>query len=177
MLVLEEEGFMRILSAILVCGTLAGAPLIGADLAAASDKVVIGPVEEVLLLPGNIRLTARVDTGAGTSSLDAQDIRVRGPRGAHIVRFTLVGDTGSTVHELPMLQRHSVRTSDSRPERRPVVQMELCLAAQRVSAEITLNDRSHMEYRMLLGRNVLAGRFVVDVDRTVITPAACPPRP
>jgi hypothetical protein len=168
---------MRILAAILVGGALAGAPLLGADRVAASDKIVIGPTEEVLLLPGNIRLMARVDTGAAISSLDARDIRVRGPHGAHIVRFTLVGDTGSTVHELPMLQRHSVRTSDSRPERRPVVRMELCLAGQHQSAEITLNDRSHMEYRMLLGRNVLAGRFVVDVDRTETTPAVCPARP
>jgi hypothetical protein len=168
---------MRILTAILVGGTLAGAPLLGADRVAASDKIVIGPTEEVLLLPGNIRLTARVDTGAATSSLDARDIRVHGPHGAHTVRFTLVGDTGSTLHELPMLQRHAVRTSDSRPERRPVVRMELCLAGQRLPAEITLNDRSQMEYRMLLGRNVLSGRFVVDVDRPPTVPTACPPRP
>jgi hypothetical protein len=40
--------------------------------------------------------------------------------------------------------------------------------------QFTLNDRSRLPYRMLIGRNLLAGRFVVDVDRSLTVRPQCP---
>jgi len=135
------------------------------------DKATIGAVERVAIPSANITLLARVDTGAASSSLDARDVRIRGPRGARTVRFTLVGGDGRRiVLELPLAGYRSVSTSDSRSERRPVVRLEICVAGQQFEADLTLNDRSHMEHRMLLGRQALAGRFVVDVDRSHAAP-------
>jgi hypothetical protein len=143
--------------------------------ALASDRPTLGPTTEVILLPWGIRAQARVDTGAATSSLDARVISITGKKGARAVRFKLIGDTGATVVELPVADIHRVRTSDaSRPERRPTVELEMCVAGRRFTVETTLNDRSQMEYRMLLGRNALEGRFVVDVERTDGPPAVCP---
>ena len=146
--------------------------------APATDKAMIGAAEDVLLLPWGIRVQARVDTGASTSSLDARDVRISGRRGARIVRFRLIGDTGATVVEMPVADVHTVRTPDvKRPERRPTIELDMCVAGHRFSAEVTLNDRSHMEYRMLLGRNALAGRFVVDLAQTGTPSATCPGGP
>jgi hypothetical protein len=163
---------------------LAGAALLGLFLgplpghAAAVDKPTLGPAAEVLLLPWGIRVQARVDTGAATSSLDARVISITGRKGAQTVRFKLMGDAGATVVELPVADVHRVRTSDAgRAERRPTVELEMCVAGRRFVAEVNLNDRSRMEYRMLLGRNALEGRFVVDVEQTAATPAACPGEP
>jgi hypothetical protein len=146
--------------------------------ALATDKVMIGATEEVLLLSWGMRVRARVDTGASTSSLDARDVRISGRRGARVVRFRLIGDTGTAVVEMPVADVHTVRTPDAkRPERRPTIELDMCVAGHRFSAEVTLNDRSHMKYRMLLGRNALAGRFVVDLKQTGSPPAVCPGGP
>jgi hypothetical protein len=143
--------------------------------AAGSDKIVLGAVEEIIVQLPAFPVVARVDTGAATSSLDARDIKVHGPRGARKVHFTLVSDGGRRATlDLPLEDYHSVVTPDKRPERRPTVLLEICVAGMRIPAEFTLNDRSHLEYRALLGRNVLAGRFVVDVERTHIVPSSCP---
>ena len=143
--------------------------------AADSGKITIGAVEEIVVLPPAFPMVARVDTGAATSSLDARDVEVWGPRGQRTVRFTLVADGGErTTLELPLIKYHSVATSDSRAERRPTVHLEICVAGVRIPAEFNLNDRSQMDYRALLGRNVLAGRFVVDVEREHLAPRTCP---
>jgi len=143
--------------------------------AADSEKTLIGAVEEIIILPPGFAVMARVDTGAAMSSLDARDVKVRGPGGARRVHFTLVADGGQgAALELPLIKYHSVATPDSRAERRPTVRLEICLAGMRFPVEFNLNDRSQMEYRALLGRNVLAGRFVVDVEREHLAPRTCP---
>lgn len=166
------------LAACLAASALLAPLLTVLDLAGATDKPTLGPTTEVLLLPWGIRLQARVDTGAATTSLDARDVRVSGRSGARTVRFKLVGDSGATVVEMPVADVHRVRTPAADGlKRRPTVDLEMCVAGRRFIAEVTLNDRSHMDYRMLLGRNALSGRFVVDVEHAAPTPAVCPPEP
>ena len=46
----------------------------------AVEKIIIGGIEEVVLLPWGVKLPARVDTGAAKSSLDAREIKVRDDR-------------------------------------------------------------------------------------------------
>jgi hypothetical protein len=136
---------------------------------------VVGGVEEVILMPWGVRMHSRVDTGAAMSSLDARGIRVRTVRGQKAVRFVLVGDDGRRAAlDLPLSGFRRVTTSDGGIEKRPMVEMDVCFAGHRVRAEFTLNDRSHMEYRVLIGRNILAGRFLVDVAARHIGDASCP---
>jgi hypothetical protein len=169
-----RTGFTARLAAFVLLAPALGMP--GPALAA--DKPTLGPTAEVILLPWGIRARARVDTGAATSSLDARVISITGRKGARTVRFKMMGDAGAVVVELPVADIHRVRTSDAgRPERRPTVELEICVAGRRFTVETNLNDRSQMEYRMLLGRNALEGRFVVDVEQAAATPAVCPPGP
>ena len=135
----------------------------------------IGVVEEAVLLPWGLRARARIDTGAAMSSMDARSIRVRTVKGKKVVRFDLACDRGQpTTLELPLAGYRRVATSDSSSEKRPLVELEVCIAGQRVQAEFTLNDRSRMEYHMLIGRNILAGRFLVDAGAQQTAAPACP---
>ncbi len=136
---------------------------------------VIGGVEEVVLLPWGVRMRSRVDTGASVSSLDARSVRVRTVRGQKAVRFVLVGDDQRRADlDLPLSGLRRITTADGGIEKRPMVEMEVCIAGKRIGAEFTLNDRSRMEYRMLVGRNVLAGRFLVDVAAQFTAAPDCP---
>lgn len=151
--------------------------LVGFARAAADDqaRILLGPIEPVAIPALGLVLDARVDTGAATSSLDSRNIRLGGPRAARTVDFVLVETGGRrTSLTLPLVEMRSVRSATGRPEKRPVVQLEVCLAGRRLRADFTLTDRSHMEYRMLLGRQVLEEGFVVDVARTARSVPACP---
>jgi hypothetical protein len=174
--VVPKQRGWPILAALTSIGLLVPVALPTGGWTAERDKPIIGAEEEVLILPWEIRLRARVDTGAATSSLDARNIRVQRRSGKRSVRFTLVSDDGSRVAlDLPLSGYHRVVSADSGIERRPVVRIVICVAGLRAETEVSLNDRSSMQYRMLLGRNVLEGRFLVDVSRSFATRPVCPP--
>lgn len=131
----------------------------------ASDKPVIGADEYVFILPYKIKVPARVDTGAATTSLDARNLSVAGD----MVTFTPPSQSGGSVITLPIVAWKYIRSSGSR-EKRPVVEMDLCIASKRLRALVNLNDRSDMKYPMIIGRNVTTGNFLVDTSKSFTTP-------
>jgi hypothetical protein len=131
----------------------------------ASDKPVIGADEYVFILPYKIKVPARVDTGAATTSLDARNLSVAGDT----VTFTLPSRPEGSAITVPIVAWRYIRSSGSR-ERRPVVEMELCIASKRLRARVNLNDRSNMKYPMIIGRNVTTGNFLVDTSKSFTTP-------
>jgi len=120
-------------------------------------KTVIGAVEEVVLFPWGVELPARVDTGAGITSLDVRDLTVK----KKVAQFRLPERYGNTLITLPVIRNVKVRSADSWG-RRPVVEMEFCVGSRRIRAQVNLNDRSQLEYPLMLGRNVLNQGFIVD---------------
>lgn len=133
------------------------------------QATVLGAVEKVKILPWGLTLDARVDTGAAKSSMAAVDMRVTGKE----VEFSLPGVAIKQRVRLPIHSWVQVRTNLGK-ERRPVVQMEICVAGQRLRTVLNLDDRQGLKYPMLLGRETLRGRFLVDVGRTYLHPQPCP---
>ena len=132
-------------------------------------KQVLGWKESVVLSSlGGIGLMAKLDTGARTSALHAVDIIYIRQRSAIWVEFDLPDIDQSKRHRfrLPLAEHRSVKSSIGTSQIRPVVVLDLCMAGQRWSTEVTLTDRSDMELPMLIGRSALKGRFVVDPART-----------
>lgn len=52
-------------------------------------------------------------------------------------------------------------------------EVEICLAGQRLRTLLDLDDRTGLKYPMLLGRETLRGRFLVDVGRMHLHPQPC----
>ncbi len=139
-------------------------------MAEAFEKTPLGQVEEVILLPWKVRLTARVDTGAATSSLDAREVR---DLGNNEVEILLSPQHGGLTLRLPVFRWRKYKTAQG-TGRRPVVLMEVCLGSKRIQAEVNIADRSDLEFPFLVGRNLLRNHFVVDVDRWRSAPPSCP---
>jgi hypothetical protein len=135
-----------------------------------SQKVMIGEVEDVMLVPWAITLPARIDTGATISSLDARDLSVRN----NIADFMLGKRYGGLRLRLPVVDWVQVRSSAG-VEKRPVVKIGVCLGPKLVRTLATLSDRSQMTYPFLVGRNVLNGSFMVDTSRSKAAQPACYP--
>jgi len=137
----------------------------------AGEKITIGAVEEVTLLPWGIQVTARIDTGAATSSLDVCEIKKTGRKE---IEFRLPERCGGNKVHMPVVAWRIIQSPEGKAERRPVVEIELCLGSKRLLTQVTLNDRSRMEYPLLIGRRALEGNFIVDVSRSKTLPPRCP---
>jgi len=141
------------------------------------DKQVVGSVEKVFLSPPGTILSARVDTGATSSSLDARNIVRFERNGERWVRFTISNPEGD--NEI-ILERKVVRNvrilqaSAEESERRPVVELGVTVGKTTQTAQFTLSDRRHLEYPVLIGRNILMDILVVDVSRSHIAPPQLP---
>ncbi len=127
--------------------------------------ITIGEVESVRLAQNNIDLTARVDTGAQTSSLDARNIVNIERDGKKWVRFEVVAAGKKTVMEKPLARTLLIKQHGREALKRPVVKLDIFLAGKRMQREFSLADRSNFKYPVLVGRNVLQGSFIVDVSR------------
>ena len=139
------------------------------DQAKAADRVTIGLVEEVVLLPWGIKMPARIDTGAATSSLDVRDLSVKDKE----AQFRLPEKYGGASIRLPVKAWQVIRTAEAR-ERRPVVEVDLCVGPKQIRARVNLNNRSQVQYPFLIGRNILQENFLVDCMKEYCNPPSCP---
>ncbi len=137
------------------------------DVVADSPKQIVGATEVVFVEGANLSFKARVDTGAKTSSIHAENIEVDlsgDPRGKPI-SFDLVTKEGlSREIETRVSSVIKVRTSEM-AEQRYVVPLLIKWHDSKKTVLVTLNDRTKMKYRLLLGRNWLHGDFIVDIDK------------
>jgi hypothetical protein len=138
-----------------------------------SAPVVIGWKEYVAFPQWGVRrVRAKIDTGACTSALDVAACEVEdSPSGpvAHL-RLALYPRRPQRVKvlSLPVLRFVVVRNSGGVAERRPVVEALLRLGPVEKLIRLTVTRRAGMRYRILLGREALAGDFVVDVRRKYV---------
>ncbi len=139
------------------------------SLSAAQEKETVGEVEEVILLPWNVRLPARVDTGAAMTSLDARNLEVMD----NVAFFKLAKKYGGTRFSVPIKGWKVIRSASGR-QKRPIVELEFCIGSKRVFTEVNLTDRKKVKYPVLLGRNVLKDQFVIDCTKTFCAPPRCP---
>jgi hypothetical protein len=128
--------------------------------------------KEYLDLPelGLVRLKAKVDTGARTSTLhvDSMEVLEVLPDGSELVELAISPDRRRPDQRVRtrarVLRRVRVLDSGGHPELRPVIETEMVLGPVRKKILLTLTDRSGMLFRMILGRKALEGDFHVDVS-------------
>ncbi len=128
---------------------------------------VIGAVETVRVDPPGVHLDARIDTGATTSSIHADDKQEFERDGRRWVRFSLSDVTDEALRniELPLERTVLIKRHNADSVRRYVVRMWITLGDVREHVEVTLADRGDFEYPVLIGRNFLTDTALVDVSR------------
>lgn len=134
-----------------------------------SDGPVVVGWREWAGLPrlGIARVEAKIDTGARTSALHANSIEFVEADGRPGVRFAVSGEAETAPwHEATVMDRRLVRSSNGETELRVVIGAELELAGRVWPIELTLTNRGRMELPMLIGREALAGRVLVDAARS-----------
>lgn len=116
------------------------------------------------------RVKAKIDTGARSSSLHAFDMRTFVRSGRTFIRFRVhpiqrnARKRADCVAEL--LEFRLIRSSTGHAQTRAVIVTTIEVVGQRWPIELTLANRDEMGFRMLLGREGIRGRFLVDTGRS-----------
>ncbi len=138
-----------------------------------TDKLIVGNLEVVELPELTIsELEVRVDTGAKTSSLHVDNIVKCKLDGKRAVQFDIHPD----IHNVSKIvsckaEIHDIRrikSSNGTSEQRYVIKTPMVIGGLTFDIEITLTDRSDMSYLMLLGREGLGNRFLVDPSQVFL---------
>lgn len=132
-----------------------------------AGRVVIGEAENVIFKTQELRLKARIDTGAETSSLGIVNSQVFERDGKKWLKFAVQKPDSEKVIDLekPIIRFASIKRHGADPVERPVVKLKVSLANIEMEREFTLADRSKYDFPVLIGRNILSGKYLVDVSR------------
>ncbi len=133
------------------------------------SKVIVGS-EEWSSLPelGIPTIKSRVDSGAKTSALHALNIAPFIKNESNWVKFDInpiQNNTKTLIHcEAKLIDKRIVKSSSGFREQRYVIQTILEIGNSKWPIEMTLTNRDSMGFRMLLGREAMSGRVLVDPE-------------
>lgn len=122
------------------------------------EKTVIGRAE-LIAFPeiDGIEVHARIDSGARTSAIWGS---------AFVENDELVvaffGDSKKT-YRFPSYQTIIVKSSNGAIERRYKIDLGVVINGRKIRAAFTIANRQTQVYPVLVGRNILRGKFLVDV--------------
>jgi alpha-L-glutamate ligase-like protein len=148
-----------------------------------SGKKIIGSVEKVKLIGKNgqeIEVEARIDTGAGSSSIDKLLARELGFEGAvkywedfHLDRILnkeemdnlSADETWKELEKHPDIAGIAKIFSSHGASYRIEIRTPLYVAGQEITSRLSISNRKDMIYPVLIGRRDLK-KFLIDVNKT-----------
>lgn len=130
----------------------------------------IGRVEKIDFPDFNLfEIDAKVDTGAYTSAIHCHDIVSFKEDEQEMVSFKLLDPSHPAYNhkeiKLPVKARRNIKNSFGQVQKRIIVQARMRIYDKTYKVELSLADRSKLEYPVLLGRKALYNRFIVDVSQ------------
>lgn len=128
------------------------------------EKETIGRAEIIKFPELGATVHARIDSGARTSAIWVSEAKVED--GKLAVVFFGPGSPAYTgqKHYFESYSRDIVTSSTGHEEKRFKIKLSIVLNKRKILASFTLANRSTQVYPVLVGRNILRGKFVVDVQ-------------
>jgi hypothetical protein len=142
------------------------------DIDTDEDPALLGWQESVRLPElGAGPIVAKIDTGARSAALHADDIHISGRGKRMKVRFKIQrrGSSPRRIEcEMPLHDLRRIKSSNGHIELRAVISTPIEIGGHVLDAEITLTQRADMGAAMLIGRSSIKGLFMVDPSRTFL---------
>lgn len=138
------------------------------------QRLVVGFAERARLYPGDFLIYAKIDTGARTSSLNAQDILMFERNGRLWVKFHVTNRENQTVtFERPVVRHVHIKDLTGPAISRPVVMLGLCVGDVFRVTEVNLSDRAGFNFQLLVGRRFMRQALRVDPARQFTVKPRC----
>jgi hypothetical protein len=137
----------------------------------AREKQVVGATEVIRVVDTDLDFVARIDTGARTTSINAQNIEIENPAAdkkancGKKITLEVVNAKGEKCRlESKIVKILEVRNAQG-TELRYMIPLTLRWHGQDKKIDVNLRNRSSMTYKLLIGRDWLKGDYVVDVEK------------
>lgn len=156
----------------LICFTF----LLSASPVPAQSKEVLGWLEMIRIYPGNMKLRAKMDTGAKSSAINAYDLKKFERDKETWVSFELRDHSKKSkiiLLEKKVIDSVKIKRKGGGLEERVVVNMEICLGGIHKEIKMSLIDRSNFNYQVLIGRTDLEKDFIIDPSATFTHKPLC----
>ncbi|WP_368030356.1 ATP-dependent zinc protease [Arcobacter sp. s6] len=128
------------------------------------SKDIIGSIDKLDFPAFNLEnVETRIDTGATNSSLHCTNIEKINDK---FVKCNVLGKE-NFIKEISKIKE--VKSSNGISQNRFFIKTEIIILGKTYISELSLNDRSSMSYPFLLGRDILAQDFIVDVSKDNIS--------
>ncbi|NEP15936.1 MAG: ATP-dependent zinc protease [Leptolyngbya sp. SIO4C1] len=118
------------------------------------------------------QIKVKIDTGARSSALHAFDIQQQTRQGDPWVEFKIHplqhSQAGAILAAAKLVDERYVTNSGGQTQLRPVIMTDVVLGDYRWPIELTLTNRDVMGFRMLLGRQAVRHRFLIDPGRSYL---------
>ena len=115
---------------------------------------------------------AKMDSGAKSSAMHASDIKILKVNGKHVVEFCVhpvqQKMSPKIVCQAPLVGQRTIRSSNGLTEKRYVIETRLKLGKRRWKIELTLTNREDMDFRVLLGRDAIKRKFMIDPNASYL---------
>lgn len=127
-------------------------------------KLLMGEIENVLLLNEKLTLSARIDTGADTSSLGVYQLQNFERDSKTWVKFKLVDDESSKTYEYRVNGRVRIKqNANTEGDERFEIKVDIGIGNKDYPRQVfNLTDRSYLEHQVLIGRSFLTDIAIVD---------------
>lgn len=115
-------------------------------------------------------IKAKLDTGARTSALHAYDLAPFEVDGTPWIAFS-IHPVQRQAHpqvrcQAPLLGQRLITSSSGHQQLRHVIRAEACIGDTCFSMDLSLADRDQMGFRLLIGREAMRRRLLVDPTRS-----------
>jgi hypothetical protein len=140
-----------------------------------------GYLEKVMLLPDNIVLDAKLDSGAATSSLNVKHVKIFKKNTQQWVAFDIYAKQKLLKHDAyPLLKMISIKnrasenTGSYQEDKRPLIAMRICLGQQVKTVAVNLMDRQNFNYPFLFGRQAMRQfNILMNPSKKYLNPLKC----
>ncbi|TGL60011.1 ATP-dependent zinc protease [Leptospira jelokensis] len=127
-------------------------------------KPIIGRVEWVEFPNWKLKLRARIDTGALSCSINAINIERVVENGETYILFDTFVNEKPVRLKSKFVKEAKVTSTSGVSEKRIMISELMKIGKYKEETMINLNDRNNLNYPILVGRNFLRGKFLVDVS-------------
>lgn len=135
------------------------------------EKKIIGMKEIISIIDLELYdLDAKIDTGADSNTLHCDDIFIDE---YNFVHFTLLDEVHPSYNgkkmKMPLHKIKKIKSSNGQVEKRPFIKINVLFFGKKYKTVVSLTNRADMKFPMLIGKNFLANKFLVDVSQEYLT--------
>ncbi|MDO9000130.1 MAG: RimK/LysX family protein [Bacteroidota bacterium] len=117
-------------------------------------------------LLGVFNIEAKIDSGAYTSSIHCSEIYIKEENNKSILCFVVFAEPkNQNLQCFDEFYLKKIKNSFGEIEERYVIKTNIKIGGKTIKTTVSLSDRVNMRYDVLIGRKLLKGKFIIDVNQ------------